>query len=51
MKPYELLLLIGNQFGDFMFAGGQFFFVVRKISYDEFLFSRMQFELVHYFLE
>lgn len=48
---YKLLLLVGNQLGDFVLAGGQLLLVVREIAHDELALSRVQLELVHDLLE
>lgn len=50
-QTHKLLLLVGDQFGNFIFTGRQFFFVVREISYDKLLFACMQFELFNDLLE
>lgn len=51
MNTYELLLLVGNQLGNFIFASGQLFFVVSEVTYNEFLFACMELELFDDLLE
>lgn len=48
---YELFLLVRDEFGDFVFAGGELFLVVGEVSNDELLLPGVQFEFFYDFFE
>lgn len=46
MSTYELLLLVGDQLGDFVLASCQLLFVVHKVTDHKLLFAGVQLELL-----
>ena len=47
----KLFLLVGDEFGNLVFARRELLLVVREIANDEFSFTGVQFELFHHLFE